>query len=73
MLSRHLYALLFSLLLDARTAHASDARQSLLGDHAGRSGQVKSVLEHEPATAPACKQFVSPRPRFRPLIAHGRA
>ena len=57
MLSRPLYALLFAFVLDQ--AGASDAQQSLLGDHVGRSGQVKSVLEHQPVSEPACKQFVS--------------
>ncbi|RPD74320.1 endoplasmic oxidoreductin [Lentinus tigrinus ALCF2SS1-7] len=57
MLSRHLYALLFAFLLDPFTAYASDAQSSLLGNAPGRSGQVKSVLEHEPVKVPACKQF----------------
>ena len=60
MLSRSLYAFLFAFLLNLRTAaYASEAQQSILADHAGRSGQVKSVLEHEPVSEPACKQFVS--------------
>ena len=76
MLSRHLYALLFALLVDPLTAHASDAQSSLLGNALGRSGQVKSVLEHEPVKEPACKQFVRPSVHSSPsatnlLAAHG--
>ena len=60
MLSRSLYVFPFAFLLNLRTAvYASEAQQSILVDHAGRSGQVKSVLEHEPVSEPACKQFVS--------------
>ncbi|RDX55119.1 endoplasmic oxidoreductin [Lentinus brumalis] len=57
MLSRHLYALLFALLADPLTTYASEAQSSLLGTAPGRTGQVKSVLEYEPAKEPACKQF----------------
>lgn len=64
MLSRTLYAILFAFLLDSPSgALASDAQQSLLGNQLGRTGQVKSVLEHEPVTEPACKQFVSLLPQ----------
>ncbi|KAI0743525.1 endoplasmic oxidoreductin [Daedaleopsis nitida] len=55
--SRHLCALLLAFLLDPLASHALDAQQSILGDSSGRSGQVKSVLEHEPVKEPACKQF----------------
>lgn len=63
MFSRHLYALLFALLLDPLLSSAGDsgARQSLLeNSFAERSGHVKSVLEYEPVKEPACKQFVRP-------------
>ena len=70
MLSRHLYALLFAFLVDPLTAHASDAQSSLLGNALGRSGQVKSVLEHEPVKEPACKQFVRPSAHTPPSVAN---
>ncbi|KAH9931060.1 endoplasmic oxidoreductin [Epithele typhae] len=59
MLSRSVYALLFASLLDplVASADASGSQETFLGEGAGRSPQVKSVLEHEPASDPSCKQF----------------
>lgn len=63
MLPRHLYTLVFALLLQSG-AEASSPQTPFTGGPApgfGRKEQVQDVLEHTPVTEASCKQFVRVR------------
>jgi hypothetical protein len=58
MLARHVRAALLALLLGAGYQSEVNAVDSFLSDHLIRKDQVKNVLEHQPATKPACQHIV---------------
>jgi hypothetical protein len=58
MLATHVRATLFTLLLDVGYWSGVYAADSFLSDHLIRKDQVQNVLEHQPATKPACQHIV---------------
>lgn len=60
MLPRHLYTLVFALLLHSGVDASSPQTPftSGLGPGLGKKEQVQDVLEHKPVTEASCKQFV---------------
>ena len=60
MLPRHLYALVFSFLLQS-SAYAASEQSVLSGGLSqglGKKEQVQDVLDRQPVKQPSCEQFV---------------